>query len=328
VTQHTDVINAMYEKVQELDSVEAFLIQAFPEAKGQPAALKAVRALQREVGVAVQKAFGSLAQVAEASIPPEMRSIGNHLNEFLSTFLEADSYESMTETAYVFRTAASKDDPLSKATWHYTIYVTIAGLKNSAGYIFEDYNVVLSALIDKTKNAQFYLTTLSDFRIPGKFPIGRQLKSPNDLKTVLTVMLQHNDVINVLNKQAMPLTTEGARTRGFNKINGVKDSTVVDDTLILKLNKMKATTSEINGIISQILPMLKQLVKIKSNSGDIIIKPETDRGELHFQIIPTAKHGQAAPTLNLDKLKHLQFALDLSDEDIEDIKTTIKARRK
>lgn len=315
VTQHTDVINNLYDKSLELDSVEALLVQAFVGSKGQPAALKAVRALKAEIDATLQKAFSSLNQVADTHIPKEFKDLGDSVVSYLITSLDKKSYANITHSCYVFRT--------KEGLWHYTFYVTIEGLKNESGFTFDDYNVVLSAMIDKDKNAKYYLTTLADFRIPGKFPLGKAVTSANDIKTVLGIMLRHNDVINVLDKKHMPLSTDGARKHGLDNLPGVKDAIVEDDTLILKLMKRTPPT-EVKAILTKVLPLLNLMVGNKTKKSVITHKqiPEGSPKELQFILVPALKDAETGMTL--EKLRDLQHALDLSADEVAAIKSALK----
>ncbi len=314
VTQHTDVINELHDRSLELDSIEALLIQGFAGSRGQPAALKAIRTLKKSVDSLLQNAFTSLAKVAESSLPKEVRALGDAVTEFLINNLDEKTYDNMTETAYVVRT--------SENLWHYTIYVGIEGLKNEQGYVFDDYNVVLSAMIDQHKKVHYYLTTLADFRLPGKFPLGKEIKNAGEIKTVLSIMLRHNDVINVLDKHPMPVSP--AKSKSFTKIPGVADATVEDDILILKLTKKNTPPTAVAEIVKQVIPMLKLLVGNKSRKLDIIWKPIAPGKvhSLHFILASVLKG--AVTGISAEKLRDLQHALDLTDTEIEDIREALK----
>jgi len=317
VKQHTDTINNLYDKSLELDSVEALLIQSFAGSKGQPAAVKAIRALKKTVDQTLNEAFTSLAKISDASLPKELKALGDNLTTYLINNLEKESYSDMTESSYVFRT---KD-----GMWHYAFYVTLADLKNESGFVFEDYNVVLSAIIDKAKHATYYLTTLSDFKIPGKFPPGKVVKSSADIKNILGIMLRHNDVINVLDKKALPLNTEDARSNGLAGLPGVKDASVDDDTLILKLIKKNTLPADISKIVHEVLPMLNLLTGNKSKRMTPTWKlvKGTSGSELQFILVSAVK-GDKTGSINIEKLKDLQHAMDLSDDEVKAIKDTLK----
>lgn len=315
---HASVIDELHEKLQELDSIEAMLLQAFPDAKGQPAALKAVRALKQELDITYDKAFTALTKVSDANLPKELRGLGEDAQEFLESNLDTKLYKpnSIDNYSYVTKT---KD-----GLWNYTYYITIDDLKNSSGFIFHTYYVVLTALIDKQKHATYHLTTLVDFRIPGKFPIGSTIGNTSDLQKKLNILLRHNDIIHVLEKKPLNMDTKGAKSRGFGSIKGVADTSVVDDTLLVKLTNKKPLPQEIADVVKQVMPLLKPLTGNKAKSSDISWKKVPKRGymELHF-IFVTSLGAAGKSSINIEKLKELQHALGLSEEEVDAVKTAL-----
>jgi hypothetical protein len=318
VQHNTDVLNELHDKAEELASIEAFLTQSFANTKGQPAALKAVRELLKNVDETIYKAFESLHKVADSYLPKEFKELSDALTDILLDSLDPDSYADLHHVTYVVRT----EDKM----WHYTYYVTIEDLKNSSGFIFDDYNVVLSALIDTKKHASYYLTTLSEFRIPGKFPIGKAINSVNDIKHTLAILLGHNDVIDILHKKPLPLDSNSVKQHGFKNLPGVVSVNVQDDSLIVTLSKKNSTTANINKVITGILPVLNRIAGNKSKKSVITKKIErTQSGAtITFILVGAVKDKEVG--INTNQLKELQHALDLTDADIRSIKEALKHR--
>lgn len=318
VKEHSDIIDGLYNNSMELDSIESFLVQTFDGYKGQPAALKGVRELQKTVDATLQKSFESLNQIAESALPPEVRSFSEVLTKQLIDTLEKDSYDNLMQSTY----CSYVKDTDGKFIWVFTHYITIENLKNESGYVFDDYNVVLTVKIDNTKQATYFLTTLSDFRLPGKFPQGKRVTNTKDVRSVLSVMLRYNDVIGVLDKKQLPINTEKAK--GMLAIPGVKDAVVEEDTLIVKLTKKNATTADLNSIKSVVMPLLNSLVGNKRGKSVIASKyvPKAKFSELHFILVNSLKDTSSG--LNTDKLMDLKHALDLSDSEVEAIKMSLK----
>ena len=317
VTQHSDVLHDLYDKSKELDSIEALLLQSFAGSKGQEAALKAIRVLHKTVDDTINSAFSSLGKISEASLPKEVRALGDDLVSYLIKNLEKDTYDNISESSYVTRTKENN--------WLYSFYITIDNLKNESGYVFDDYNIVLSAVIDKSKNASYYLTTLADFRLPGKFPLGRAVTSSADIKTSINVMLRHNDVINILSKKSLPLSNDDAAKYGLSTIPGVKGANVEDDTLTLILAKKKTTPEQIKDILAKVLPLLNLVVGNKTRKSVITWKPvPTAVNPTQLEFILVSANKEKSTGLNIDKLKELQHALDLSDDEVTAIKHAVK----
>jgi len=318
VQHNTDVLNELHDKAEELASIEAFLTQSFGKAKGQQAALKAVRELLKNVDETIYKAFESLHKVADTYLPKEFKQLSDTLTDTLLDSLDTDSYADLHHVTYVVRT----EDNM----WQYTYYVTIEDLKNASGFVFDDYNVVLSALIDNKKNASYYLTTLSEFRIPGKFPIGKAINSVSDIKNTLAILLGHNDVIDILHKKPLALDKTSLKKHKLENLPGVKEIKVEDDSLIVELNKKDSTTANINKVITKVLPILNNIVGNKSKKS--VITKKIDRTQagaiITFILVGVVKDKEVG--INTNQLKELQHSLDLTDGDIRAIKEALKHR--
>lgn len=311
VTEHTDIIDAFYANVNELVAIEGFLLNTFNGFKGQQEALKGVRTLKDSLDDAIYKAFDSLHKITKAHLPAEIKALGDSISKYLIDSLDKDAYDDMSSAVYLRRTKDKK--------WYYSFYVTIDNLKNESDFTFEDYNVVLSALVSDDKEAEYYITTLADFRLPGKFPLGRRIESSKDIEKVLSVMLRHNDVVNVLAKKPLGLQDSNA----FKKIANIKDAIVEDDTLVLKLSKRTLSTEEINTIVKSVLPLLNTLLANKTRKNVVTWKqvPKIKPTELHFILVSSLKDSSSG--INTDKLRELKHALDLTDEEVDAIKSAL-----
>jgi hypothetical protein len=312
VKEHGTTISSLYEKAQDLESIEAVLMQSFAGTRGQPAALKAVRELKKTIDASLQKSFASLGKISNTHLPKELRALADSLTAYLIDNLGKDSYKNISEKNLVFRTKDNK--------WQYTVYIRLDDLKNDSDYVFDDYNVVLSAIIDKGNSVEYFLNTLVNFKLPGKFPLGKKISNAKELRDILAIMLRHNDVISTLDKKAMPLSNSKLPQYNFTKIPGVKDVKVDEDELILILASKAPKPAEINKILTVVLPLLNNILGNKRKQSTILKKvvPKKTGSELRFMLAGATKESGA--NLKLEKIVELQHALDLTDTEVKALK--------
>jgi hypothetical protein len=299
VTKHTSILDDLYEKAEHLEAIEAFLTQSFAQSRGQQAALDAVAKLRQQVVDLLSTAFTNLQQIAEASLPIEVRKFSDMLVSILIEAIPAESYSEITHAFYVFR----KDED-----WHYTCYVTIDDLENSSGYVFNDYNFVLSALISADYFVTFKLTSLPHFQLPGSFNEGKTISSIAELKKTVDVLLAANDLVHDLNKRSLRISARGKDT--ITSLPGVKEVDITNDVLSITLGR----GAKVDTILQVVLPLLNDLLGQKRRKSSVTWRgiPKDRPTKLEFMLVSNKGGG-----VNKDKLKELKTALDLDDDDVE-----------
>jgi hypothetical protein len=315
------VIQKLYNNALDLDSVESMLLHSFVGSKNQPAALKAVRALKAEIDEKVSDSFTHLASVASKHLPPEIQRFANKIKEYILENVKVKSYSEMFEEVYAIPAKQSPDD------LEFCYYFTLKDLTNEHGYSFGEYNVVLTALVNPGGGVKYFINAIPDFKIPGSYPMGKQVKSGAEALLRLKLLLAHNNVVTEHEKEPMPIDTDRAKTSGLTNIPDVKDASVKDDTLILKIAKTGPDT--VNSILTKVIPLLKKVLGLGDNSKVVIqsrlIKPKK---ELHIVLTPNLPNRTAdkQTKLNVKKLDELRDLLDLSDVEVQAIKLALKSQ--
>jgi hypothetical protein len=338
-----DVIHDLHENLVELDAAREKIKQQFRGAKNLKIALGGIQALQDELTETLQKAYDMLEAIAHKHIPEELEQMNELLVDFLHDNIPETKYEDMREEVYV--TMKRPDDKtegvvsrgpkkikidIKNADFAFHCYTIIDKLKNSDGYEFEEYCIVLTGLVDRTGVLHYFLNALPDFKSPGKFNIGQEVTDEHAMNTRLSLLLAHNDLVTELERKPMPLTTKTAKEKGFHSIAGVEEVHVVDDTLRVTITKGEATPSKIENIKMEVRSLLNAVLSKRSKSKVLPRKAKNSKGQivLIFSLIPDIPDTDERRdySINVSKLHEMQKALGLPDDVVEDVKKAMLHR--
>lgn len=313
------IVQNLYDNASELDAVEALLAQSFEGSKNQASALLAVRALRDEVNTTINKALTSLSKIADKHVPSEMKVLITRLIGFVLDTVEPKSYSEITELVYV---STGKDQ-----LW-FSLYLCLHDLKDDKGFTYSEFYVVLTGVV-KGGNITYFLNTLPDFKVPGKYELGKEVPNEKAALQRIKFLLGANDILSDAERRPMPVTKEQLSGKGIAKIPYVSSADVKDDTIIVHL-KPNIPPSKFNSIVTQIIPLLKSVVGITSRSKSIfkwkIVKSAGGRTSLQFILAPDLRaDDKATLSMNLTKLRELQSALDLTPEELGAIKKALKS---
>lgn len=318
--KNSDVVRHLYENVQELEAAEALIKQGFSGAKATTA-LKAIQSLKAEAEAAIQKAFEALGNVAEKHIPTHMSELGDALAVMLKNTLDKASYSKMSREIYVMPIQQGR-----KTVYQFAMYYVLENLKNTQGFVFDEYCLIFTGIVDSTGGIQYYLNAVPDFKVPGRYPLGREVDDKKEMLQRARMLLQAINVSLTLSKKALPVDTERARVAGFKKIAHVADVTVDDDSLNVKLAADAKGPRVVNGVIVQVMGLLGAIVG--KSAGKIIYKIKKNGATqvIEFSLIPNRMQDEQAKRsgINKAKLDELQHVLDLDEHEVKALKQLLK----
>lgn len=311
--KHSSTVARLYDNLKELDAIEASLRQAFASTLASKAALRNIAALRVDVKSSLDKTFATLNRIAKKHMPTEMSEFKDALVGLVLDNVSASSYDNLNQLVY-----ASIDDNSNPS---FSLYVQLENLTNSAGFTFQSFYIILTGIVHNNV-LTYYLNTLPDFKTPGNYPIGKQVKDVNELSQRLKLLLAHNNIVAEFDVRPMPITTKEAKVKGFSKIKNVKDVTVSKDKLTVTI--VPTTTVNVEAVrlavIKDVIALLKSVIGLRSRST-VVYKVLT-KSKIEFSLIPK---GEKVSTPSVQKLEELQRALDLSDEEVDTIRTALKA---
>lgn len=316
VKKHSDIIERLHENAQELESAEALVRQAFAKAKNQKQVLSAIHALQEEVNASLAKAFTALDAIANKHLPEEMETLGDSLVAYIIDHINPKYYSNIHKEVY-----ATFDGP----TTVFSMYVVINELQASTGFVYDEFYVILTGTVTQGGVINYYLNTMPDFKIPGHFPIGKEVKNTTELTLRVSTLIAHNDIASDLERKPMPLDTKRAKSGGMAGIRYVEDVYVLDDSLFIVVEKGRETRKNLVDIQSQVVPLLNQLTKnSRGTKGSVQMKTQVREGKTVMQYIFTPSGDHKTHTLNLDRLNDVQDMLDLSPAEVHALKEILK----
>ncbi len=313
------IVQNLYDNASELDAVEALLAQSFEGSKNQAAALASVKALKNEVNATINKALTSLSKIADKHVPSEMKTLITRIIGFVLDTVDPKTYSEITELVYV---STGKDQ-----LW-FSLYLCLNDLKDEKGFTYSEFYIVLTGVV-KDSTITYFLNTLPDFKVPGKYELGKDVQNEKAALQRIKFLLGANDILSDAERRPMPATKDQLDAKGIAKIPYVSSADVKDDTIIVHL-KPNIPPSKFNGIVTQIIPLLKAVVGLNSRSKSIfkwkIVKSAGGRNSLQFVLTPDIRSDDKATlSMNLTKLRELQSALDLTPEELSAIKKALKS---
>lgn len=302
IEKHLAVLQRLYDNAKELEAVEAMLKQSFAGVKNQRDALNSVKTLRQTVDSSIRTALNALNKVASKHVPSELVKLRDHLTSFLLDNIPESQYDDMGFIEYVSLG--------ERGEIHIAVYVEIENLKNSNGYVFDEYIIILTGVVDARGNIAYFVNALPDFRVPGKYALGKQITSENEMEQRVSMLLAHNDIITKYDRAPMPITSDEVTKRGFSAIKGVVKATVADDSLYLQVGKLDKKTEA--QVVKDTIVLLNQVMK-RRKDANISWKSVTRNGKRYLKFILYFKPGSEPKSLNVMKLGEIKDVLDLDE---------------
>ena len=304
---HIDVVNKLYDNVLELDSAEALVKQAFAGHKKQAAALAAIKSLKSDIDNSLNDAFDALNGIAQAHQPKKFEAFADKVIGELISLLPIKAYDKLGRIVY------AAPDSTDKTLIHFCEYVSIEGLKNTQGFKYDIYYVMLTGVVNKDGSMQYYINGLPDFKPPTKYPLGAEVPTIDRAKRQLALLLDHNDFVVDFEKKPLPLDTERANTSGITSLKGVESVKIENDELLVTLNPSVKTERMAETIALDVLARLNGIVGAKKNSNVFQRKLVMRGGKktLKFILVPNM---DKRADFSLQRLDEASELLGLSDK--------------
>lgn len=310
IEKHAKVLQRLYDNAKELDSTEAMLRQSFAGIKNQPDALKAVQNLRKTVDASINTALTALNRVATKHFPSEMEDLRDQLTSFLLDSIPEKNYKDMSFLEYV--SLGERSEIV------FSVYVELEQLINSAGYTFDEYFIVLTGVVNSKGDIAYYVNALPEFRVPGKYPLGRQIDNERDMERHVGMLLAHNDVATELDRVPLPFQNDDDKTKTFKAIKGVTDAKVVDDSLMLEVPKTANKLAD-EKIAKETIALLNQVMRRKKDAA-ISWKSVVKGSKRYLKFILYFKPGTASKNLNVMKLNEIKDVFDLDEQQMQKLR--------
>lgn len=319
--KHSDVINHLYENVLELDASIAMIKQSFAGNKHVPEAIRGIKKLASSIDALLEEAFSALDAIAHKHRPAKLAKFVDTLKSNLIDMLPASMYEDIQQNVYVVQ------DPTDDSLFHYCQYFGLMGLKNLQGYKYDQYHIIITAIVAQDGTMEFHVNGLPNFKIPGKYPLGKAVTTLEQARKHIGMLLEHNNFVVDFEKLPMPLDTQRAKTAGIMNVAGVKNVRVVDDVLSVQVDPTISAKAADN-IISSVLGRLNSLVGGRKDGKIFQYKrvPETKPKRIDFILLPDL--GNKKMHLSVVKLKEVSDYFNFSDKQMAAMRFSLQHEAK
>lgn len=315
VLKNNEILRKLYSKLSDLDDVSAVLAQDFGSDAKRRRAEMAIDSLYAEIQKAVKEAFIALNSIAEKHVPSEFAQMGIATLDTVKRALEGSSHADIDQQLYL---------SLQDSNLVYSLYTEIDSLKDSKGYVYSEFYVVLTGVISSTGHIEYHLNVLPSFKIPGEYLIGKTVDSLKSLEIRTSLLLASNDISVHMGKKPLPMSADIASV-SMKHIKEVLSASVKDDTLTLAL---KPGIKDVNSVIVQVTPILNRLAGINSKSKSIFKHKVVTKGSsTYLSYVLTPIGGDESDTaLTAENLSLLTEALGLTATDVKAIKASLRGR--
>lgn len=311
--KHTAILNNLHDNCKELESTLVFIKQAFAGNKKLPAVVASIGELLESANASLTETFKVMGDLAEKHIPSAVQSMVDNITDYLNdAFLKNKLASDLGLETYVIV------DPEDAKAFQFCCYLGLSDLKDSSGYTFKEYYFVLTAKVNAEGQYTFALNCFPDFKIPGSYPLGKEIVTPVDAQKRLDFLVGHNNFRIVHEKQTLQEHKAGATAKNIAQLASVDNVSVKNDEIAVRLKSTIKTKNGIDKAITDIMALLNMLVK-KSRTSRFVYRTSksSDRVILTFRLVGDDNKKDTAASINVSKLDDVAEALGLTDAQVK-----------
>jgi hypothetical protein len=256
----------------------------------------------------------------QLSLAKKQATIGDQIEElaknnvpqqFVRTVAAVINYLKPKASKFKDRLLIDIDD---KNVVRFTNYIGLENVKNSQGFAYKAYFVVLSYVIDPKLGMSQFITTMSQFKTPGTFKMGVEFKNPKQATDNLDIMLDNDSMISLIDKSKLPTLKPSSVSSLSDYIHAVKFK---QNEVIIELNEDVVASnidSVSNHIVAEFFKLANKDISRAKNTHGIGFKITGDPGEYDLILNVTLPQHDTRfkKQFNEEKMKGLQQDLKLS----------------
>jgi hypothetical protein len=271
LAQNFAIIDEIADQVERLDTLYNTMALNFRGVRGANDTLKNIKAMQRQFEIKMDKALKFLQSIGQKYEPDQFSELVNKTMTIVSEELEYKDYEQ-----YLYA-HTNKDGDLV-----FTHYIELKGLRNDEGEIYPKFFLVFTCKLVKSDERNkvlphYYVTVLREFATPGRFPLGRQVDSPQRAMAALGLMLDLENVGNGLGTLPHNVDPSKVSKDKFSMGSKIVSIKVEPDAFVFTLLKgvkqaelqdtIKSLWMEVKTIVQKV-PKARLKVKIAKDAED------------------------------------------------------------
>jgi hypothetical protein len=308
-----DVVDAISEKIKELEGMEANVAVNMKGMRGQPELLKAIKSTKAAADAQMKAALEYLETVGQKYAPTPFKEFLKAVSAKLNQDLEFDK---SIISVYAW-TAPTEENT-------FTVYIHLKNFKDDNGDIYPDFYIVFTCVLapisgDKHQlSIEYYVTVMHDFESPGKFHQGRRVYNVKEAMVEIGHLLSMENI-----SHSIGTLPHGLYRRDEEFKNAMKqgagarvDKVEIDPSSLTFWFFKNVKQAEAQKLMSSMYVDVKALMShIRGASLKMRQVEEDGRLGVKFSLINLAKEGQ----LNVQDLDWLKSTFSLRDDQVRDI---------
>ena len=235
VLKNFKVLEDLLEYEQLVNNMLVQLEQHFEATPSVIKMLKHGKKLKVELTNKLDKANKIADDLAKRSIPTNFKNWSTRIYNYVKQRFEG-RYATSDQK---FMVALTNDG------FNYSTYLRFVDLSNDDHYTYPQYYIVISYLVRNNGESNYYATSMSDFKLPGKFRYGAVAADFNQLKTLVNDQLAVDHFVSKLLPKKLPLTSDQLNFTSTD----IEKTMVKDNKIYITLKKgiKKSTAAHIRA---------------------------------------------------------------------------------
>ncbi|QZE58062.1 hypothetical protein MPK70_gp186 [Erwinia phage pEa_SNUABM_33] len=326
--QYNQQVSQLSQAIGELSVAYQILnSKTFSAFKDQNAAAKSLLNVITQAKDQQQKLVKLMSIDVKNGAPKEHTKLAATIANYLSKILNKEDYSKIRTRTFI----ASGTDPICFQT-----YVFIDNFVNSDGMHYPNYALVLSTTIAVASGiSENFLTSLVDEKVPGSFPMGRQIATAPEMKRTINHLMALDGFLNYSERKPINRSTQNLRDTTMlgnqqHTIRGRKKEIfdnvrVQNDSLYVRLVPGLSPTEK-KEAITEILGMASTALRAGRGGKNSIVHQMVNgrNGREFVKISLTGSGGTAKGVLTLRKIDEIADVMGLNPQQKRLLKQSVK----
>lgn len=308
------VLQNLTDKLRDLQVVEVQLATDFKDVDSKKA-LNALKVIRVKIERALKDAGQLLQNIAEKHVPKQFTKLCAATATILE---EAIQYETVHTYMYVY----TKDGLIT-----FSRYYELHNALDADGKTFNHIVIVASCQMSDEGRLRYYMNTLNNFVVPGRFPLGKPIASEGDklsfkhLQTVMSMILAADSFSSGIER--LPLATiinpNAVKPSVFSYHKYIDAINFEEDRMVFVLKKTVKQLQDANKVASSLFVEINGTLTRKTG---IKLRMSISTGnpfEISFSYVRTGNH----PSVSIDDLEFLKDRFGVSDTTLKEVQKLI-----
>lgn len=309
-----DIIRSLQDKLEILDTIEGQVQHVFRNERTPLS--KSVKEAKDKVQKSLDAALKFLNKTAIKKVP---KAFSERVEAIITPFINRldKQYRNVKETSYL---TLEEEDQTGADFFVFHTYFRFQDLDNGDGYIYPEYYIVFTAVIDPKLRMRMYVNTLHKFRPPGQFKYGHSFTDLKSGKRELEALLDVDELIDALEPQKVPVGDTGIDLQKFGARQFISNVEVVNDIIKIQFNK-KVTKKNVKEITIKVFQDIRGLMSTRSKSmvKYKITQSGNNTFNAEFKLTLPPSEQMTEKMLDATKIKILKEKFSFDDADIRNL---------